>query len=78
MKAYGVLYASVNVQDRKALEKQWSRLYRVPEIQDAVNNLLEFEVFGGSIDSFSAREITHPVLLQDFIISIKYACPIIK
>ena len=44
MRAYGVLYASANVPDRKTLEKQWSRLYRIPDVQDAVNHLLEFEV----------------------------------
>ena len=44
MRAYGVLYASVKVPDRKHLEKQWSRLFRIVEVQEAVNNLLEFEV----------------------------------
>jgi len=44
MKAYSVLYASLNVPNRKILEKQWSRLYRVPEVREAVNNLLDFEV----------------------------------
>ncbi|CAK8680132.1 unnamed protein product [Clavelina lepadiformis] len=43
IEAYSILYTQANVPNRKTLEKQLSRLYRIPEVQDALNALLDCE-----------------------------------